>query len=64
MNTGPLVIVGLARTPMGAFQGELKGFAAPDLGAAGIRAAVERAKIRPEEIDEVIMSCVLPAGRG
>jgi len=64
MNTGPLVIVGLARTPMGAFQGELKGFAAPDLGAAGIRAAVERAKIRPKEIDEVIMSCVLPAGRG
>jgi len=64
MNSDPIVIVGLARTAMGAFQGELKGFAAPDLGAAAIRAAVERAKIRPEEVDEVIMGCVLPAGQG
>jgi acetyl-CoA C-acetyltransferase len=64
MNTDPIVIVGLARTPLGAFQGELKGFAAPDLGAAAIRAAVERAQIRPEEVDEVIMGCVLPAGQG
>jgi len=64
MNTDPIVIVGLARTPMGAFQGELKGFAAPQLGAAAIRAALERAKVRPEEVDEVIMGCVLPAGQG
>jgi acetyl-CoA C-acetyltransferase len=64
MNTDPIVIVGLARTPMGAFQGELKGFAAPDLGAAAIRAAVERARIKSEEVDEVIMGCVLPAGQG
>jgi acetyl-CoA C-acetyltransferase len=64
MQTDPIVIVGLARTPMGAFQGELKGFAAPELGAATIRAAVERAKIRPEEVQEVIMGCVLPAGQG
>ena len=64
MNTDPIVIVGLARTPTGAFQGELKGFAAPDLGAAAIRAAVERATIKPEEVDEVIMGCVLPAGQG
>ena len=64
MNTDPIVIVGLARTPTGAFQGELKGFAAPDLGAAAIRAAVERTGIRPEEVDEVIMGCVLPAGQG
>ena len=64
MNNDPIVIVGLARTPLGAFQGELKGFAAPDLGAAAIRAAVERAKIRPAEVDEVIMGCVLPAGQG
>ena len=49
---------------MGAFQGELRNFAAPELGAAAIRAAVERAKVRPEEIDEVIMDCVLPAGQG
>ncbi|HEU0257818.1 MAG TPA: acetyl-CoA C-acetyltransferase [Burkholderiales bacterium] len=64
MQTDPIVIVGLARTPMGAFQGELKGFSAPELGAAAIRAAVERAKIRPEEVQEVIMGCVLPAGQG
>ena len=60
----PVVIVGLARTPMGAFQGELKAFSAPELGAAAIRAAVERAKIRPEEVNEAIMGCVLPAGQG
>jgi acetyl-CoA C-acetyltransferase len=64
MNNDPIVIVGLARTPMGGFQGDLKGFAAPDLGAAAIRAAVERAKVRPEHVDEVIMGCVLPAGQG
>jgi acetyl-CoA C-acetyltransferase len=60
----PIVIVSAARTPMGAFQGELKQFAAPELGAAAIRAAVERAKIKPEQVDEVIMGCVLPAGQG
>jgi len=64
MKTDPIVIVGLARTPMGAFQGELKGFAAPELGAAAIRAAVERAKVRPEDVQEVLMGCVLPAGQG
>ena len=64
MQSDPIVIVSAARTPMGAFQGELKGFAAPELGAAAIRAAVERAKIQPEEVQEVIMGCVLPAGQG
>ncbi len=64
MNPDPIVIVSVARTPMGAFQGELKGFAAPELGAAAIRAAVERARIRPDEVQEVIMGCVLPAGQG
>ena len=64
MANDPVVIVSAARTPMGAFQGELKGFAAPELGAAAIRAAVERAQIRPEEVQEVIMGCVLPAGQG
>jgi acetyl-CoA C-acetyltransferase len=49
---------------MGAFQGELKQFAASELGAAAIRAAVERAGIKPEQVDEVIMGCVLPAGQG
>src|SRR5574342_1086283 len=64
MNPDPVVIVGLARTPMGGFQGDLKGFAAPELGAAAIRAAVERAKLKPDEVEEVIMGCVLPAGQG
>jgi len=64
MEKDPVVIVSAARTPMGAFQGELKGFAAPELGAAAIRAAVERSKIKPEEVQEVIMGCVLPAGQG
>jgi acetyl-CoA C-acetyltransferase len=64
MNSDPIVIVSAARTPMGAFQGELKGFAAPELGAAAIRAAVERGKISPQEVQEVIMGCVLPAGQG
>src|SRR5919201_963808 len=64
MQSDPIVIVSAARTLMGAFQGELRTFAAPELGAAAIRAAVERAKIRPEEVQEVIMGCVLPAGQG
>ena len=64
MKNDPIVIVGCSRTPMGAFQGELKGFAAPELGATAIRAAVERAKIRPEDVQEVLMGCVLPAGQG
>jgi acetyl-CoA C-acetyltransferase len=64
MPNDPIVIVSAARTPMGGFQGELKGFAAPELGAVAIRAAVERAKVKPEQIEEVIMGCVLPAGQG
>ena len=64
MKSDPIVIVSAARTPMGGFQGELKGFTAPELGGAAIRAAVERAKIRADEIEEAIMGCVLPAGQG
>ena len=64
MQNDPVVVVSAARTPMGAFQGELKSFAAPELGAAAIRAAVERAKLRPEDVQEAIMGCVLPAGLG
>jgi acetyl-CoA C-acetyltransferase len=64
VHSDPIVIVSVARTPMGGFQGELKSFAAPELGAAAIRAAVERARIGPEEVQEVIMGCVLPAGQG
>jgi len=64
MAADPIVIVAAARTPMGGFQGELKGFAAPELGAAAIRAAVERARLKPTEVEEVLMGCVLPAGQG
>ena len=64
MKPDPIVIVAAARTPMGAFQGELKGFAAPELGAAAIRAAVERAKLQSQDVQEVLMGCVLPAGLG
>jgi acetyl-CoA C-acetyltransferase len=64
MSKDPIVIVSAARTPMGAFHGELKGFTAPELGAAAIRAAVERASIKPEDVQEALMGCVLPAGQG
>src|SRR5688572_25844965 len=64
MQSAPTAIVSAARTPMGAFQGELKSFTAPALGAAAIRAAVERAKIGGDEVQEVLMGCVLPAGQG
>jgi acetyl-CoA C-acetyltransferase len=64
MSNDPVVIVSAARTPMGAFQGELKDFAAPQLGAAAIRAAVERSGLKPEQVQEAIMGCVLPAGQG
>ena len=64
MLNDPIVIVGAARTPMGGFQGELAPLSASDLGAAAIRAAVERAHIAPEDVDEVIMGNVLPAGQG
>jgi len=64
MNNDPIVIVGSARTPMGAFMGDLKSLTAPELGAVAIRAAVERAGIKREDVQEVIMGNVLPAGQG
>jgi acetyl-CoA C-acetyltransferase len=60
----PIVIVDYARTPMGGFQGDLKDLTALALGAASIKAAVERAGLKPADIDEVVMGCVLPAGQG
>ncbi len=60
----PVVIVGYARTAMGSFQGVFKDITAPVLGAAAIRAAVERAGLAPTDVEEVIMGCVLPAGQG
>ncbi len=64
MTTEPIVIAGAARTPMGAFQGALKGMSAVDLGAAAISAALTRAGLVPQAVDEVVMGCVLPAGLG
>ncbi len=60
----PIVIVSVARTPIGSMVGELSGFAAHQLGAHAIRAAVARAGLQSEQIQEVIMGCVLPAGQG
>ena len=59
-----IVIVGIARTAMGGFQGMFASQTASQLGAAAIRAAVERAGVAAAEVDEVIMGCVLPAGQG
>ena len=64
MLNDPIVITGLARTPMGAFQGELSSLTAPQLGAAAIREAVARSKLTADDVQEVIMGCVLPAGQG
>ncbi len=64
MTTDPIVIVGCARTPMGGFQGDLSALTAPQLGSAAIRAAVQRAGIAPDQIDEVVMGLCLFAGVG
>ncbi|HEX3431875.1 MAG TPA: acetyl-CoA C-acyltransferase [Rhizomicrobium sp.] len=64
MAIAETVILSGARTPMGAFQGELSSKSAPELGAAAITAALERAELVPEQIDETLMGCVLPAGVG
>lgn len=60
----PVVIVGMARTPMGGFQGALGDLAAADLGAVAIGAAMARAGLDAAAVDEVVMGCVLPAGQG
>lgn len=59
-----IVIVGAARTPMGSFLGAFKETPAADLGATVLKAAATRAKLSSEEIEEVLMGCVLPAGQG
>jgi acetyl-CoA C-acetyltransferase len=58
------VIVSAVRTPTGKFQGALKGFTATQLGASVVREAVRRAGVKPEDVDEVIMGCVVQAGLG
>jgi len=64
LSHDPIVIVGQARTPMGGFMGDLAAVKATDLGATAIRAAISRAGLASEDIDEVVMGCVLPAGLG
>jgi acetyl-CoA C-acetyltransferase len=59
-----IVIVGAARTAVGSFNGAFATIAAHDLGAAAIKAALERAKVSPEEVDEVILGQILTAGQG
>jgi len=60
----PIVIVGAARTPMGGFQGAFSGATAAELGGAAIKAALGGANIAADQVDELLMGCVLPAGQG
>src|SRR6266513_3442625 len=58
------VIISAVRTPVGKFLGALKGFKATELGAIVVREAVKRAAVKPEDVDEVLMGCVIQAGLG
>jgi acetyl-CoA C-acetyltransferase len=60
----PIVICSFARTPMGGFQGALSTVKATDLGATAVKAAVERAGVDPQRVEQIFMGCVLPAGLG
>jgi len=60
----PIVITSVARTPIGAMQGQFAALSAPALGSAAVKAAVERSALKPDDVDEVILGCVLPAGQG
>ena len=59
-----VVIVGAKRTPIGAMQGKFNSVSASELGATAIKAAVEQAGVKPQEVDDVIFGCVLQAGQG
>src|SRR5437763_4768685 len=63
-ETKEAVIISAVRTPVGKLLGALKSFKATDLGAIVVREAVKRAGIKPEDVDEVIMGCVIQAGLG
>jgi acetyl-CoA C-acetyltransferase len=60
----PIVIAGAARTPMGGFQGSLSGAKATELGAAAVKAALARSGATPDQVEQIFMGCVLPAGLG
>ena len=64
MNKKDIVITGMARTPMGSFQGSLSSENAPHLGSIAIKGAIKKAGINAADIDDVVMGCVLPAGMG
>jgi acetyl-CoA C-acetyltransferase len=64
LDRDPIVIAGYARTPMGGFQGALGSVKATELGATAVRAAVERAGVIPQDVEQIVMGCVLPAGLG
>jgi acetyl-CoA C-acetyltransferase len=64
MALNEAVIISAARTPVGKFLGSLKGFSATELGAIAVRESVRRAGVKPEDVDEVIMGCVIQAGLG
>ncbi|MEP6343907.1 MAG: acetyl-CoA C-acyltransferase [Maricaulaceae bacterium] len=64
MSSETVVIVGMARTPMGAFQGAFSNVSAPQLGAAAIKAAINEAGVDAAAVEQTIMGCVLPAGQG
>ena len=63
-SADPVVVVGAARTPMGAFQGDFRDTTAATLGAAAIRAALARSGLDAADVQEVLFGCVLPAGQG
>lgn len=60
----PVVIVGMSRTPMGAFQGAFSSVSAPKLGAAAIKAALAESGVAADKVEQTVMGCVLPAGQG
>ena len=63
-NADPVVIAAAARTPIGGFQGEFKDLTAASLGATAVQQALVRSGLAPDDIEEVILGCVLPAGQG
>jgi acetyl-CoA C-acetyltransferase len=64
MTTDPVVIASYARTPMGGFQGDFAGTSSVELGAVAVKAALERAGIEGDQVEQIFMGCVLPAGLG
>ena len=62
--TRKVVIASAARTPVGSFGGALKSQSAVDLGIVAAKAAIERAGIKPEDVEETVLGCVLQAGLG